>query len=175
MAEEINKIPYREGEPAPGPGYILVQMADTSGNDEGMWWVLSDNSKGGPSRRKEVEPLLPMIRWIWKHLRPHLAWCRSFEDWELEFTRDPQPSSAAATWTRQTYTYLEFVHKHPNVDKKAVFGAVMCLMNGQEDRVEPADVAQKLKKLLANAPNLLVNAESFTKDGRLKTKEKHLQ
>ena len=175
MSDEINKIPYREGEPPPGPGYILVQSADTSGYDEGMWWVPPTGTKSGAARHAELDPLLPKLRWIWHHLSQHISWCRSFEEWELSFTRDKNPGPEVARWARHAYAYLDFVHKNPGVDKAALFGDVMSLMNGREDQIDPPLVAKKLKNLVANPPSELENIQNFTKEGRLKTKEKHLR
>jgi hypothetical protein len=175
MPDETKEIPYREGEPPPGPGYILVQMVDTIGSDDGLRWVLPNDLRNGPIRHRDVEPLLPMLRWVWRHLGGHVSWCRSFEDWELGFMRDSHPGPEVTMWTRQTYAYLEYTHKHPNADKAAVFGAITCLMNGREDQIDPASVARTLKRLLENAPSILQGAENFTKDGRLRTKEKHLR
>jgi hypothetical protein len=171
MSDDITRIPYREGEPAPGPGYTIVQMVDTEGND-GLWWVPSSIPANGPIRREDMEPLLPMLRWVWRHLSQYIVWCRTFQDWELGFTH---PGSEAAIWTCHTYAFLEYIHKHPNVEKAAVFGAVMSLMNGREVNVEPASVARQLKGLLANPPSILRSVENFTKDGRLKTNERHLR
>jgi hypothetical protein len=175
MPDEIKSIPYREGEPSPGPDYILVQMTDDSGQDLGTCWVRPEDLENAPVRRGNVEPLLPMLRWVWRHLSQHITWCRTFEDWELGFIRDEHPGAEAATWVRQTYAYLEYLHKHPNANKAVVISAIIAIGSGQEPAVEPASVAQTLRRLVANPPSVLDNVENFTKDGRLKTKEKHLR
>jgi hypothetical protein len=175
MSGEIERIPFQEGKPPPGPGYALIQVADTNGLDDGMWWVRAKNPQGDPVQQKALEPLLPVLRWVWKHVREYISWCRSFEDWELEFARDANPGRKAALWARHTYAYLDFVHKNQNVNKAAVFGAVVSLMDGRADQIDPPSVAQKLKRLAANPPTDLENPENYTKDGRLKTKEKHLR
>jgi hypothetical protein len=174
MPDEIKSFPYREGEPPPGPEYIKVQMVDDSGQDLGLCWVRPEDLKSAPIRQDNVTPLLPMLRWVWRHVREHIPWCRSFEDWELGFMRDRSPAAEAAVWVRRTYAYLEFLHKHPNASKAGVFAAITSIANGHEADVEPASVARTLKQLLANPPSVLT-PENFTKDGRLRTKDKHLR
>jgi hypothetical protein len=39
MSEEIDRLPYVEGEPAPGPEYVFATMVDVDGKDLGMFWV----------------------------------------------------------------------------------------------------------------------------------------
>jgi hypothetical protein len=175
MPEEIKSAPYREGELPPGPSYVKVQMVDDSGQDLGVCWVRPEDLKNAPIRHDEVTPLLPMLRWAWRHVGEHIAWCRTFDDWERGFMRNPHPQSEAAIRVRQTYAYLEYLHKHPNAGKASVFAAITALTSGQEKHVEPASVARTLKAYLSNPPTLLNSVESFTKDGRLKTKEKHLR
>jgi hypothetical protein len=175
MADEISRIPYREGEPPPGPDYTLAHVADTTGNDEGWAWVSAGGVNQGAVQRERLEPLLPMLRWMWRHISGHVPWCRSFADWELAFSRNSEPAPEVDAWVRQTYIYLEYVHKHPNTDKAAVFAAVGALMKGLEGQVQPASVLRTLKQIASNVPETLTSAESFSKDGRLKVKEKHLR
>jgi hypothetical protein len=175
MPHEIKSVPYREGEPPPGPDYILVQMTDDSGQDLGTCWLRPDDLKNAPVRHGDVEPLRPMLRWVWRHLSQHITWRRTFEDWELGFIRNEHPGRETATWVRQTYAYLEYLHKHPNANKAVVVAAILAIGNGQDPAVEPASVAQTLRRLIANPPSVLDSPENFTKDGRLKTKEKHLR
>jgi hypothetical protein len=89
--------------------------------------------------------------------------------------RDAHPATQIAAWARSTYAYLEFMHKHPGADQKGVFGALCSMMWGREDQVEPRSVLRTLKALVSNPPPILQDVTNFTKDGRLKAKEKHLR
>jgi hypothetical protein len=175
MSDESHKIPYREGEPAPGPEYILADVVDAQDNKQGLYWLLPKDLKRAPPQHDEVNVLLPMLRWVWRHLSQHIAWCRSFEDWELGFMRDGHPETETAVWLQTCYAYLEFLHQHPGVNEKAVFAALVAMMTGREDKVKPPSVLEALKALSANPPTILLDSDNFTADGYLKTGEEHLR
>jgi len=171
----MDKIPYREGEPSPGGEYVLVDLIDhTTGESLGRHWVLRSALKESPPRHANLDELLPPLRWIWRHLKPHIKWCRSFEDWELGFLRDQNPESEIVVWIGATYAYLEFIHRNPNADRDAVYAAIAYLMVGQDDMVKPKSVAKKLHHLAKNVPPELRQLTNFAEDGQLTTQRKHL-
>lgn len=138
----MDRIPYEEGKPPPSEGYVLARIMGNGGADEGLWWIPAANLKSSPPRHEDVDDLVPMIRWTWRHLSPHVTWCRSFEDWELQFLRDQNPENEVALWVQGTYAFLEFVHRNPDVDPKAVFAAVSQLLVGRTDLIKPESVAR---------------------------------
>lgn len=171
----MDAIPYVEGQSPPSDRHILAQQRDDDGNDLGLIWVDIANVKQGRILHEDIDDLLPMIRWQWRHLKRYATWCRSFEDWELGFMRDENPGSEVAVWLRITYAFLEFVHRTPHADKAAVFTALRSLSVGVETNIRPKSVVSKLKKLCANPPAAISNIENFTEDGRLKAGDKHLR
>jgi hypothetical protein len=175
MSDFPKQIPYRKGELPPGPEYVKAELFREDGESEGLFWVRSDTVHEGPIRHEDVDALVSVLRWIWRHLSQHISWCRTFEDWELGFLRDTHPATEIAVWAKSTYVYLEFLAQHPAADKATVFGAITCIMGGREDRIKPDSVAHTMKKLWANTPAILNDPANFTKDGRLKSKEKHLR
>ena len=99
----MDKIPYREGEPPPPGNYVLAELIDDDGRSTGRYWIKPEDLHKGPIQHEEVEGLGPPLRWVWRHLQKHLTWCRSFEDWELEFLRDAHPAKEVAIWIRAPY------------------------------------------------------------------------
>jgi hypothetical protein len=175
MPDEIKRFPDQEDETPPGQDYLRVQMVDDSGQALGVCWVRPDELKNAPVRHDATEPLLPMLRWVWRHLSGHVTWCRTFDEWKRGLARDEHPAAKAELWACHTYAYLDFTHRHPRADKAEVFRAVMSLMNDRNARVEPASFGRTLQTLLSNPPSVLKSVENFTTDGRLRTTEKHLR
>jgi hypothetical protein len=122
-----------------------------------------------------IDELLPMLRWVWRHLSEHIAWCRSFEDWQLGFLREGRPETETAVWLQTCYAYLEFLRQHRGVNEKAVFGALVAMMTGREDKVKPPSVLKALKAFTANPPAILLDSDNFTADGYLKTGDAYLR
>jgi hypothetical protein len=145
------------------------------GGDEGLWWVLAEEIEPGPIRHEQIDGLLPVLRWTWRHLEKYIDWCRTFEDWELGFMRERDPAAEVVIWVKATYAFLEFTHRHRSMNKAAVFGAICSMLRGQSDSVKPKHVARQLKKLMSKGPGYLGNVENFTTDGHLKTGDKHLR
>jgi hypothetical protein len=176
MAGESERmIPYRKGEPPPAAGYITVKLVDEDGNDEGLWWVKLNELRHGPIQHEDVNQLLPMLRWTWRHLQQYLTHCRAFEDWELGFLQETSPGTELGYWVRATYAFLEYNHRNPSANKQAVYQAIAMMLLGQDDRVLPRSTATKLRKLAGKPPRILANIENFTLDGRLTTGKKHLR
>jgi len=173
MSED--RIPYREGEPPPGPDYVRVQIVDEEGNDEGLFWVKATDIKSPPIRHEDIDALLPVIRWQWRHLKQYATGCRAFEDWERGFLQDTHPGSEVAVWTQGTYAFLEFTHRSRSRDKAVVFKAVVDVLNGREALIRPASTVKQLKRSMANPPDFLSDVGNFTKHGRLRTGPKHLR
>jgi hypothetical protein len=167
-------IPYREGEPAPGPEYVLARLRGEDGSEQ-MVWIRPEELKQGPIQHQHLDELLPILRWQWRHVGDYATWCRSFEDWELGFMRDEHPGTEVGIFARATYAFLEFSHRNPRIEKSKVFSAVIAIINGQADKVKPRAVAEKLQKLLSNTPAELADIKSFTSDGRFTAGDKHLR
>jgi len=168
-------IPYQKGKPPPGDNYILVRVIDEeTGKDEGLQWVPREQIGDAPIRHEQINSLLPMLRWTWRHLEKYVHWCRTFEDWELGFMRDTNPGSEVAIWVMATYAFLEFTHDE-RWEKAGVFKAVRKVLIGRDDLVRPKRVARRLKKLMSKPPQFLKDVENFTADGHLKTGERYLR
>ena len=173
MSEE--PIPYREGDPPPSPIHVRAILRHEDGRPDEEVWIDPNQLKHGPIQQSDIDELLPMIRWVWRHNGKRISWCRAFEDWELGFMRDANPGSEVAAWLKATYAMLEFSHRNPSANVDALFTAVSRLMNGNDSGIKPASVATKLKKLMANPPKAMSNPENFTEDGKFKAGEKHLR
>jgi hypothetical protein len=173
------RIPYRKGEPCPGDEYVLVHGMEENGRDLGLNWIPQNDlrlaMKRTPIRHHDLGPLAPVALWVWQHLRQHISWLRSFEDWELGFKRDTHPESEIAYWVKATYAYLEFTHRHPHFDKDKVFAALINLINGRDDLVGPKSFRKQLKDLVSKPPDLILDTDNYTEDGHLKIPEEHLQ
>ncbi|TWU20326.1 hypothetical protein [Bythopirellula polymerisocia] len=167
-------IPYREGELAPSEKHILARLHKEDGSEPEMVWIDPQDVHKAPFRHEEIDALLPMLRWQWRHLNEYVDWCRSFEDWELNFLRDSNPVGEVVIWTGVTYALLEFTHRNPQAIKKGVFGALVCIVNGREDRVSPESVAAELKTLLNGIPAIR-DLDNYSEDGHFKAAEKHLR
>ena len=174
--KDPNMIPYREGEPPP-EGHILCEMENEDGESLGEFWVRPESVSQSPIRNEDIQGMTPQIRWVWRHLRKHITWCRSFEDWELGFMRDKDPAEETVIWLRATYAYLQLIHENPaKVNREGVFSAVSHLMTGREDLVKPKSAARRLKKLMTKLfPEQIFDLENFTEDGRLLKGDKHLR
>jgi hypothetical protein len=173
--EEIHQIPYVEGEPAPGPEYILAKTLDDDGKDLGLFWVKpGDLQGGGPLCHQDLGELLPMVRWTWRHLHKYLTY-RAFEEWERGFLQDAHPEREVAIWAKTTYAFLEFTHRNPTAPKAVVFSALVSAINGRADKIKPKAVARQLDKLYRNTPKALANRKNFTAEGHFTGGEKHLR
>src|SRR4051812_24329444 len=95
-------IPYRDGEPAPGPEYIRARLVDEQGQAEEVW-INPNDLQHGPITQSDVNAFLPVLRWQWRHIQRYATWCRTFEDWELGFMRDHHPENEVAIFSRATY------------------------------------------------------------------------
>ncbi|QDT73457.1 hypothetical protein [Lacipirellula limnantheis] len=168
-------IPYVEGERPPSPRHIRAILKHQDGSPDEDVWIDPETLKHGQLRHSDIDELLPMIRWVWRHNGKRLTWCRTFEDWELGFMRDANPGSEVAAWLTATYAMLEFSHRCPSANVDALFAAVCCLMNGNDSGIQPASVATNLKELMANPPKAMSDPKSFTDDGKYKAGEKHLR
>jgi hypothetical protein len=168
-------IPYREGEPAPSPRHMRARLTDETDGSVQDVWVDPSDLKQPPLRHDEVNVLLPVIRWQWRHIGQYLTWCRSFEDWELGFLRDTHPGSEVAVWCRLTYAFLEFTQRNPGFDRSLIYNSVVAVSNGRADKVRPRSVAEKLEKLIANAPSSLGDVGNFTEDGICQVGPSHLR
>ncbi len=175
MSDEIEKIPFREGEAAPGPEYIKAQMVDDDGKDMGFFWVKpGDLRRGGPLQHESLDEFLPVLRWTWRHMSPYFPY-KAFEEWERGFLQDANPAKEVAIWSKATYAFLEFAHRNPRADKKALFAALVSAINGRADKIKPKAVARQLEKLFRNSPRALANMKNFTPDGHFTGGEKHLR
>ncbi len=170
-----NPIPYREGEPAPSPDHIRAEIVDEDGNNEGVFWVRVSDLKDGPLRHEEIDALVPVLRWQWRHLGQHITWCRAFEDWERGFLHDQHPGDEVAVWTRVTYAVLKFTQQERHANKDAIFNGVVAIMNGQDGRIKPKAVEKKLNRLIESPPHWVMDVENFTEDGRLKSGPEYLR
>lgn len=168
-------VPYIEGEPAPSPRHIRAILKHQDGSPDQDVWIDPETLNHGPLRHADIDELLPMIRWQWRHLGKYASWCRSFEDWELGFMRDSNPGSEVAVFMRAAYAFVEFANANPKVDPAMIFGAVMNLINGRPDAIEPKSVADKLTALLEGAPQAFADPGNFTEDGRFKPGPSHLR
>jgi hypothetical protein len=170
-------IPYHEGEPAPGPEYARVEIVDDDGKSEGLFWVKASEVKtGGPLQHEDIDAIVPVLRWQWRHLGKYITWCRAFEDWERGFLQDQHPGSEVAIWTKATYAFLKFTHQERRANKAAIFQAIVGLLNGQEGMVKPKAVEKTLKRLMEEKPPAcLIDAADFTEDGRLKSGPEYLR
>lgn len=172
-----NKIPYREGDPPPGEGYIKARVVSEDNPEGELMWVLTEDISKPPLKHDGIDALLPVLRWQWKHLKKYLTntKCRSFEDWELDFLRERNPVREIAWWSQATYAYLEFCHRSPGVNKEAVFGAITAILAGQPANIKPKSVEKKLRKLFTNPPKAMADVHNFTEDGVFKAGPKHLR
>ena len=161
----MEPISYRKNEPAPSPNHILMQITEEDGSTRKAW-ILAEDLRPGPIRHENLDPLVPVLRWQWRHLGPYLSWCRSFEDWELGFMRDTNPGKEINLFTRATYAFLEFTHRHPEVSGDDLFVAIINMVNGKADHVEPKAVRRELQKLLRKLPRSFTKTENFTDDGQ---------
>jgi hypothetical protein len=172
----VKQLPYREGEPSPAGNWILTEMIDDDGKSLGLSWADPTTLKdSGEFQHEEIEHLLPMCRWAWRHLRRHLTFCNSFEDWERGFLQDAHPDKEVAIWVKYTYTYLEFRHKFPESNKDVVFSAIMSISQGRADEIKPRSAAKAIMKVMRGIPKYVKEAKSFTADGHLKTNKKYLR
>ena len=170
-------MPYREGEDPPNEKHILARVFHEESGEERLEWVDPDALELAPIKHEDLTPLLPAIRWIWKHLGGYLAHCRTFEDWELGFMRDSNPGGEVAQWAAATYAYLEFIEQtrsQGTVDRAALVAGVISTMNGREDKIEPKSIGLRLKDLMAEAPQSLFDLNNFTDDGEFKIGPTHL-
>lgn len=169
-------IPYREGEPAPGPEYILSRIHNKVDGTERMAWINpADIVRTAPIRHEDLDELLPVMRWQWKHLSDLATFCRSFEDWELGFLRDTNPGGQVAHWNRVTYALLEFCRRNPGVPREVVFASINAISNGQGEQVRPAKVREKLTDFLQHAPESMGDVANFTEDGTFMAGPSHLR
>lgn len=170
----MEPIPYRENEPAPSPNHILVQIEEEDGSTRKAW-VLAEDLSPGPICHEDLDPLIPALRWQWRHLGPYISWCRSFEDWELGFMRDANPGNEIGLFTRATYAFLEFTHRYPEASGDAVFTAITNILNGKADHVEPKAVRRQLEKLIKKLPRSFTKIENFTNDGQFTAGAEHFR
>ncbi|MDC0936199.1 hypothetical protein OAS39_07915 [Pirellulales bacterium] len=168
--------PYREGEPPPSNKHILARIVNSDGGEE-VAWVDPDSLHESPVRHEDIDNLLPAIRWTWRHFGRHVSSCRSLEDWELGFMRDANPYKEVALWARAVYAYLEFLrlHQDRDLDRSVVAQAVMLMLTGRADLIEPPEVAETLRNLMANPPEALSVLENFSDDGRFIECPAHLE
>jgi hypothetical protein len=168
-------IPYREGDKPPSENHVLVQLQDENGNiQEGKFWVDAREEKASSIAHENVNQFLPMLRWQWRHLQRFADHCRSFEDWELGFLRDKHPEKEIELWTAVTYAFLEFTNQNPRVKREGIYTALLLLINGQGDRIDPPTLVPKLKKLM-DCPRSLLEIGNFTEDGHFTKGPKHLR
>src|SRR5262249_1108708 len=99
-----------------------------------------------------------------------------FEQWELDFARDKHPVAEVWFWVRMTYALLEFAHRNPALDRKAIAAAVVALSSGQNQVVvEPAAAGNELKRLMKNPPPELLDMANFSPDGFFNGGGEHLR
>jgi hypothetical protein len=169
-----SEIPYRKGMKCPGPAYMLAKVVEEDGTTRTAW-IKASSAKTGPVQQELPKALLPVVLWTWKHLRQHIHWCRTLEDWELGFMRDVNFGSEIVVWAMSTYLFLEFMHRHPAADRKSVFHAVCGMSVGQETLIRPKAVMRELKKILTSRPRTLADPKNFTPDGRFTAGPKYLE
>ena len=169
-------IPYREGEPPPSDEHILVRIVNAESGEE-LAWVDPDILHESSVRHEDINDLLPAIRWTWRHFGSHVSSARSLEEWELGFMRDANPYKEVALWVRAVYAYLEFMrlHQDRDLDHSVVAKAVMLMLTGRADLIEPTEVAETLRDLMANPPETLTVLENFTGDGKFMEGPAHLE
>jgi hypothetical protein len=168
-------IPYIEGESPPSPRHIRAILKSDDGTPDQEVWLDPETLKQGPIRHENIDELLPIIRWLWRHVGEYMTSCRTFEDWELGFMRDTNPGSEVAAWLRAAYAMLEFAHRHPNANRLALFVAVANLMNGNDLGIEPKSVATDLKELMAAPPQEMADLPNFTENGEFIPGPPHLR
>ena len=168
--------PYREGQPPPSDKHILVRIVNAD-NGEELAWVDPADLHESPVRHGDVDDLLPAIRWTWRHFGSHVSSAGSLQDWGLGYMRDANPYKEVALWVRAVYAYLEFLHLHQDrdLDHSVVAQAVMLMLTGRADLIEPRDAADDFRKLMENPPTALSNLENFTDDGRFIEGPAHLE
>lgn len=107
---------------------------------------------------------VPVVRWIWRHLKQHLDHCRNFQEWQGGFERDLVPVQEIAIWARATYAYLEYLHERP-ADPDFVYKVLV----GVIINIKPAEtpIAQELENLCMAPPSILLDPDNFTDDGYL--------
>jgi len=154
----------RPGDLRPGP--IRRKQIDTA-----LRWVL----RPGPIRHKQIDDLLPALRWVYRHFKPY-AGNTPFEQWELDFMRDKHPDAEVWLWVGMTYALLEFAHRNPALDRETIAAAVVALSSGQDHVVvEPAVVADELKRLMDNPPPELFDMGNFTPKGHFDSDREYLR
>ena len=168
-------IPFREGEAPPSSRHVRAILKHEDGSPDQEVWIDPETLNQGPLRQEEIDDLLPFLRWQWRPLGKYATWCRSFEDWELGFMRDSHPAIEVGQWMKCAYAMLEFSHRNPTTDQKAVFQAVVQLSNCNDEGIKPKSVATELKQLMANPPMAMTDPNNFTEDGKYKAGEKHLR
>jgi hypothetical protein len=136
--------------------------------------VKIEDIQPGPIRHEQVDALLPVIRWTWRHLKQYLH-VSTFEAWELGFTRDTNPGKEVGLWARMAYAFLEFTLKNPGVDKATVYKAIVSISVGDADSVKPSAVRKQLTRLMNDPPRFMADLKNFSADGRLTTDKKHLR
>lgn len=171
---ESNFIPWVEGSAPPSPHHVKGTLREEGREDQPVW-VLPESLNSGPLRHSDLDELLPVIRWQWKHLRRYFPQYRSFEDWKTGFLRDTDPEREIALWTRATYALLEFAHRHPSADRRQVFEVIRDLIFGIEVETKPKSVARTLKKLLTHPPAGFADLTKFSSDGVFMTDDRHLR
>lgn len=131
--------------------------------------------KIGPVQHENVDFLLPILRWQWRHIG-HLLPSNSFEQHEALYTRDLHPEREAGVWSQLTYAYLQYRHECPDADDKALFSVLVRAIASvpMEDSETSIDIDKVFEHLNA-APNELHNLDYYTPDGHRKSGPKHLR
>ena len=60
-------IPYVEGERPPSPRHIRSILKHQDGSPDEDVWIDPETLKHGQLRHSDIDELLPMIRWVWRH------------------------------------------------------------------------------------------------------------
>jgi hypothetical protein len=168
-------IPYREGVSGHN-GYVLAEVREENKPDAPAkkFWI-NRAVLHGPLQNEDINGLLPMVRWTWRHLPKMATWCRTFEDWELGFIRVSDPAQEVVAWIRIIYGALTYMHENPEANHSVVFASMLSIVNGAADHVQPASLRKRLEELSASVPEYFFDTDSFSEDGELKTGDEYLR
>lgn len=116
------------------PGCCLIQLADHPGQP--VVWAESEFIKIGkePVHPPFSEELRKYIRYIHESLDP--VYSMSFEEWEMGFRKDMNPTTEIASWIYAVDVFNELTKKEKDITKKRhIFFVLVACMNSNKENV----------------------------------------
>jgi len=125
--------------------------------------VRLDQIGPGPIRHEEIpQRLLRVVRWTHRHLGHRVE--PIYERWELGFLRDINIAQEIAAWIKMTWAFLEFLKRHPDHDRDAVYRGVVAISVGQTPKELDRTEADELQQLTGNPPPELADPSNLIFD-----------